>query len=243
MAGLLRTADLRVSPTGRFIQGGFQLCAQCFHGGGISVRRHENLLNAHQCAAPERQIDGGAIPIIQSEETAGRHCKGHDWPSGFARQHDNAQSRDTRALRHVRGKSDVIAVLQRTYHLLERTDAALAMKRAAVIAGAADRTDAEALGCDGVELAVAMPRYQHLGPMAFLGLDERGHEMLAVPEREDRGLLRFDASIYVSRVDSEFVRAPDQPQILGGENPNSALDAATAQQIANQPFQLAGFAS
>jgi hypothetical protein len=117
------------------------------------------------------------------------------------------------------------------------------MKRAAVIAGATDRTDAEALGCDGVELAVAMPRYQHLGPMAFLGFDERSHEMLAMPEREYRRLLRFDASINVSRVDSEFVRAPDQPEILGGENPNSALDAAAAQQIANQLFQLAGFAS
>jgi hypothetical protein len=67
--------------------------------------------------------------------------------------------------------------------------------------------------------------------------------MLAMPEREYRRLLRFDAFIYVSRVDSEFVRTPDQPEVLGGEKPDSALDAAATQQIANQPFQLAGFAS
>ena len=120
----------------------------------------------------------------------------------------------------------------------ERADAALAMKRAAVIAGATNGRDADALGGDGVEFAVAMPRYQHLGPMTFLGLDKRRHEMLAVPERKDRGLLRFDTFIYVGRVDREFVRAPDQPEVLGGEKPDSALDAAAAEQIASQPFQL-----
>src|SRR5690348_9503989 len=81
--------------------------------------------------------------------------------------------------------------------------------------GATNGTDAEALGGDRVEFAVAMPRYQHFGPMTFLGLDERRHEMLAVPERKDRGLLRFDTFIHVSRVDREFVRAPDQPEVLG----------------------------
>jgi hypothetical protein len=117
------------------------------------------------------------------------------------------------------------------------------MKRATVIAGAANRTDAKPLGGDGVEFAVAMPRYQHLGPMAFLGFDERRHEMLAMPKRKYGGLLRFDALIYVSRLDGKFVRAPDQPEVLGGEKPNRALEAAAAQQIANQPFQLVGFAS
>ena len=55
-----------------------------------------------------------------------------------------------------------------------------------MIAGAADGFDAEPLGGDRVEFAVAMPRDQHLGAVVVLGLDERRQEMLAVPEREDQ---------------------------------------------------------
>ncbi len=47
---------------------------------------------------------------------------------------------------------------------------------------------------------------------ALLGLDERRHEMLAVPEREDRRNLRLDEPIDVGRIETEFVGAPDQPQ-------------------------------
>ena len=39
-----------------------------------------------------------------------------------------------------------------------------------MIAGAPDRTDAEPLGGDGVELAIAMPRNQDLGAVALLVL-------------------------------------------------------------------------
>ncbi len=104
------------------------------------------------------------------------------------------------------GTSAVVAtfqlVLQRLQHLPERADAALAVKRAAMIAGTPDGADAEPLRGDGVELAVAVPRDQDLGAVALLGLDERRHEMLAVPEREDRRHLRLDHVIDVGRLDS-----------------------------------------
>src|SRR5205823_5354149 len=132
---------------------------------------------------------------------------------------------------------------ERAHHLLERTDAALAVKRRAVIAGAADRADAEPLSGDGVELAVAMPGDQRLGAMAFIGLDEWRQKMLAVPERKDRRLRRLHQFIHVCRVEAELVGAPDQAQILGREKTNSALDAAAAKQIANQLFQRAVFES
>ena len=78
-----------------------------------------------------------------------------------------------------------------------------------------------------------MPRDQHLGAVAVLGLDEGRHEMLAVPEREDHRLLRLDQFIDISRIVAESVGQPDQPQILGSEKSHSALHPAAAQQIAN----------
>jgi hypothetical protein len=112
-----------------------------------------------------------------------------------------------------------------------------------MVAGAADGLYAEPLGGDGIEFAVAMPRDQHLGAMALLGLDERRQEMLAVPECQDRRLHRLDQFIDVGRIVTELVGQPDQPQILGGEKPHSTLDPAAAQHIANELFQRAGFVS
>ena len=112
-----------------------------------------------------------------------------------------------------------------------------------MVAGAADGLDAEPLGGDGVEFAVAMPRDQHLGAMALLGLDERRQEMLAVPEREDQRLVRLDHLVDVGRIVAEPVGQPDQPQVFGREKPHSALDPAAAQQIANKLLQRAGFVS
>src|SRR6185312_13861355 len=120
-------------------------------------------------------------------------------------------------------------------------DAALAVKGAAMIAGAADGSDAEPFGGDGVEFAVAMPRDQHLGAMAILGLDERRHEMLAVPECEDRRHLRLDLLIDVGWHVAESISQPDQPQIFGREHAERALNPAAAQQIAKEAFQLQDF--
>src|ERR1700730_17922477 len=99
-------------------------------------------------------------------------------------------------------------------------------------AGPSDSLDAEPFGGDGIELAVAMPRYQDLGAVACLGLDERRQEMLAVPEREDQRLVRLDHLIDVGGLEAEFVGQPDQPQPLGRENTHSALNPAAAQRIA-----------
>src|SRR5580704_4093518 len=52
------------------------------------------------------------------------------------------------------------ATRERPHHLLEGADAPFAMKRRAVIAGAADGADPEPFDGDGVEFAVAMPRDQ-----------------------------------------------------------------------------------
>ena len=118
-----------------------------------------------------------------------------------------------------------------------------AMKRRAVIAGAANRPDPEPFDGNGVEFAVAMPRDQDLGAISLFGLDERRHEMLAVPEREDRRHLRFDDVVDVGRRVAEAVGQPDQPQIFGRKHAEHALDPAAAQQIAKESFQLEDFAS
>ena len=224
----------------------FQLLAALLHDGGVGIGRHVDFLDADDGAPPERQVDGGAVPIVELDVAAGRHRKGHDRPSGFSRQHDDAEPRDARALRHVGGQRHIIVVGERAHHLLEGADPALAVKRGAVVAGAADGADAQPLGRDRVELAIAMQRDQHLGEMGVLGLDERREEMLAVPEREDRRHLRLDGlveRILAARLVSEAVGAKHQPQPFGREKAHSPLKPAAAQRIAKQLFQRGGFGS
>ena len=111
MTRLFRTADLRIGARGRFVQVCFQFCAQFFHGFGIGVRRHNDRFDSHQCAATEWQIDGGMVPITETDETAGRHREGHDGPSRLSCQHDDAKPRDPGTLRYIGSQGDVIVFL------------------------------------------------------------------------------------------------------------------------------------
>jgi hypothetical protein len=218
------------------------LQAQSFHGFGIRVGRHFDRVDADHCTPPKRQIDGGAVPVVQADEPAGHHRERQDRPSGFPRQHDDAEAGDARALRHVGRQRHVVALFERTHHFLERADAALAVERRAVIAGPAHGLDAEPFGDDGVEFAVAMPRHQHFCAMIVFGLDKGRQEMLAVPEREDQRLMRLGPFIDVGRFERECVGAPDQPQIFRDEEADGLLEPAGAQQAAKQFFQR-GFTS
>ena len=77
-------------------------------------RRHEDRLRCRTMrAAAERQIDGGAVPIVQPDEAAGRHRERDDRPSGLLRQHDDAEPRDARALRHVGSRARHYSPLER----------------------------------------------------------------------------------------------------------------------------------
>ena len=106
--------------------------------------------------------------------------------------------------RETFGTSAVSAMLcpfsQRRQHLAERRHAALAVKLAAVIAGAANALDAEPLQRDGIDLAVAVARDQHLGAVLRLS-HERHHEMLAVPHREDDRQVGLEPLIDVRRLE------------------------------------------
>jgi hypothetical protein len=232
MTGLFRSADSRIGKTGRLVQRRLQFRAQFLHRLAISVGWNRNGFASHQHSSPKWQVDRGAVPIVEANETAGRHRKWHDRPPGFPRQHDDTEARNARTLRHVRGQRDVIFLLQGANHLLEGADSALAMKRRAVIAGTADGADPEPFGGERVEFTVTVSRDQHLGGMNFLGFDERRHEMLAMPECQNHRPLRFNDLIDVGGIESEFVGQPDQPQELGREKTHSALDPAAAQQIA-----------
>ena len=53
--------------------------------------------------------------------------------------------------------------------------------------------------------------------------------MLAMPEREDQRLMRLGPLIDIGGVESEFVGAPDQPQIFRDEEANGQLKPAGAQ--------------
>src|SRR5882757_4855705 len=112
-----------------------------------------------------------------------------------------------------------------------------------MIAGTPDRADAEPLGGNRIELTVAVPRDQHLGAVFLLVLDERRHEMLTVPEREDQRLVRQHAFVDVRRLVGKPRRQPDEAQIFGREHPERALNPAAAQHIAKKFLQRDGFVS
>jgi hypothetical protein len=67
--------------------------------------------------------------------------------------------------------------------------------------------------------------------------------VLAMPEREDRRHFWLDLVIDVGRLVAEAVGQPDQPQILGREHTQHALNESAPQQIAKDTFQLDYFAS
>src|ERR1700742_2528721 len=236
-------AQQRVGATGRLVQNPLELDPNRFHGVGIRIRRHPDRFNAHQRTASKRQIDRRMIPIIQPNETTRRHCKGHDRPPRFPRQHDDAKTRDARTLRHVGGQRNIITLFKRPYHFLEGADPALAVESRTMVAGTSDRADAEALGRNRVKLAVAVPRDQYLGPVAVLGLDEGREEMLAVPERKDARHVLFGQIVDIAGFVNELVGSPNQPKVFGGKETQSALNPAAAQPVTNQSFQLPGFVS
>src|ERR1700753_3207902 len=102
MLRLFRTAEPGVDLAGRFVQNGLDMRPDFFHRLGVGVRRHPNRFNADQAAASERQVDRGAIPVLEADKTAGRHREWHDRSPGFPRQHDDAKSSDARTLGYVR---------------------------------------------------------------------------------------------------------------------------------------------
>ena len=138
------------------------------------------------------------------------------------RQLDDAEAGDARDLRHVGGERDIIALRERVEHFGEGGGAAFAVKFAVMRAGAADGADAQLLGGDGVDLAVAVARDQHLGAEFFLvALDERRQEMLAVPHRDDRR--RLHRVVDRRRLEGLAAGVPDQPQIPRPRRSNGVL--------------------
>ena len=111
-----------------------------------------------------------------------------------------------------------------------------------MVAGAADGLDAQPLRRQRIELAVAMARDQHLAAM-MRPLDERRHEMLSMPEREDNRHLGLDDVVNIVRIIAESIGHPNQPQKACGQEAGELLKPAGAQQIAEQLSQRAGFVS
>jgi hypothetical protein len=100
-------------------------------------------------------------------------------------------------------------------------NAALALEPARMVAGPANGADAQPLGGDRVHLTVAVAGDQHLHPV--LALEERCQEMLAVPQGDDRRLLRLGALIEIRGLDDKAARLPHQPQVLGGQGSDCSL--------------------
>jgi len=93
-----------------------------------------------------------------------------------------------------------------------------------VAAGPADRSDAEPLGRDGVDLAVAMARDDHFH--AVPPAEKRRHQVLAMPEHRDPRRIGIEALVAVGRLDHEAVGLPHQPQIFSRQHTDGDLKPA-----------------
>jgi hypothetical protein len=108
-----------------------------------------------------------------------------------------------------------MAVGKRVEHRLEGRDAGFAHEAAAVVSRATNGADAEPRRRDRVDLAVAMPRHQHIDPVLPFPRD-RGEQMLTVPKRQDDRHVGFTALVNIFRLEREARRHSDEPQIFGG---------------------------
>ena len=185
----------------------------------VGIRRDADRLADGDGEAAERQIEHGAVPAAQPDIAAGGHRDRIDRAARSARQLHDAAPGDPGDFRNVGRQRDVIAAPQRFQHLLETGDAAFFEKIAAAGAGAADRLDAEPARRHRVDLAVAVARDQHLDQM-LLALEERHHEVLAVPHCDDGRQFRAHAGVEIHRIDAEFAGLPHQPQIFRGRHPD-----------------------
>ncbi len=190
----------------------------------VGIARHEDRVRRHHSDAAERQVDGGAIPVVERDAVLRGDGDGVDRPSGMLRQLDDAEAGDARHLGHVGGERDVVAFLERRKHFGEGNRTTLAVEFAVVGAGAADGADAEPLGGARIEFTVAVPRNQHLGAVPFIvALDERRHQMLAMPHGDDRRHLH--RVVDRRRLDHLACAHPHQTEIRSGDGAGGALES------------------
>ena len=194
-----------VEPALDLLPGGFQRRV-------VGLARNENRIARHHRQPPERQVECALVPVVEFDAALGGDRHRIDRPAGMLRQLHHAHAGDARHFRHVGGERDVPPLRERFQHFGEGHRAALAVEFAVMRAGAADGADAKPHRRARVDLAVAVARDQHLGAMpAFRTLDERRHEMLAVPHGDDRRHLH--RVVDVRRLKRDAAGVPDQLQI------------------------------
>src|SRR5260221_4195344 len=97
-------------------------------------------------ATAERQVDLGAVPIAERDAVSGGDRYQIDRPAGQGSEPDDAGTGDAVDLRHIGRQRHRAALREASQHLPKCADAALACELAAMVAGTADRADAEMLG-------------------------------------------------------------------------------------------------
>ena len=140
-----RLIDKFVGPPRRRIQALLEQAARRFKRRFVGIGRHADRLRRDAGATAERQVDRGAVPVIEHEAPAGGDRARIDRAARGLRQLDDAQPGDARDFRARRPTARSSALGQRIEHRLKGGDAGLMHEAAAVIAGAADGADAEPL--------------------------------------------------------------------------------------------------
>ncbi len=198
---------------------------------GVCRPLHMDRLAEHDCAAAERQADRAAVPAVEILAAGIGHGDRHDGPAGELRQRDDAEAGDAGDLGNVGGHGERASALEHVHRRPERLrSAALADLVLPLRAGTAHRGEAQRLHGGGVDLAVPVAGDHH-GDLVLGALEERRHQMLAVPHRDDDGLQAVDPLLRVSGLDDEAVRAANERQVAGHGAARAPEDRPRAEEL------------
>src|SRR6266567_9383743 len=134
------------------------------------------------------------------------------------RKLDDAQPRNARYFRHIRGEDDAACtLLQAVHHSGESLQSFLANKLTTVVTGTPNGLEPRIETCARDNLAIAMGAHQHrhLVPSP---VEVWAQKMLAVPEREnDRPVLIDRLVKFLRRINNQEIGSPHDPKIQGDE--------------------------
>src|SRR5499427_8692038 len=124
----------------------FNLLPRRFQGLAVGVGRHKNSLARDYSHSCKRQIDGRAIPIIELDAAARRHCNRIDRPTRMLSEFHDSKPRNACDFWNISGHRYIVPILESLEHLRKCGRATFVVKAAVVGARAPDGADIKPLG-------------------------------------------------------------------------------------------------
>src|SRR5215475_5239577 len=110
----------------------FNLLPRGFQSLAIGVGRHKNSLARNYSHSRERQIDGRAIPIVELDTAARRHCNRIDRAARMLSEFHDSKPRNACDFWNIGGHRYIVPILESLEHLRKCCGATFVVKAAVV---------------------------------------------------------------------------------------------------------------